>query len=300
MSERWSPYGLDITVWSTDPFPKTYEFTSKHKPRPGSYGWRQETFISSCTHHFLDKEAEEWLLLTDTDEFLAYNFIQRGENISYFDKDSIDKDSIFQGQQSGRWGAPSVEKRAADRVKAVPIRHQALAFSEQGQGSASSTNYTILSFMKEQRAIGASSHEYFPSQSGCTRIVGLMYGTKENSTASAGDSDSDVEKVENILMTKRYQQHSMNLRDGFSKVLIELPKLKEDRNELGYIETIHNPFPKLCGRNGKHSSGQDFMGSVLKVAHYVGSVESFLERGYGKGSNINKHDITEWEKRDRR
>jgi len=283
MSQRWSPYGLNIIVWPTDPFPKTYKYKTpkNHKRPPGSHKWRQETLVSSCTHHFLDKGEEEWLLLTDTDEFLSYNFIQPGENIS-----SFDKDSIFRGP-----GAPSLEKRAADRVKALPIRRKALPFS--AQGSTARANNTILSFIQAQRANNAS-YDYFPSQSGCTRIVGLTYGTNESESTS-----SDVKKSEN-LMTKRYQQHSKFFNDAFSKVMIELPKIKEDRNELGWIGDIHNPFPRLCGRNGKHSSGQDFMGSVLKVSHYVGSVESWLERGFGNGTNIRKQDIREWKKRDLR
>jgi hypothetical protein len=96
----------------------------------------QLTLVSSCTHHFLEKGYEEWLLLTDTDEFLSYNYILPGENISHFDKDSI-----FQGRR-----APSVQKRATDRVKA------SLTFSEQGRGSP---NNTILSFIETQR----SKHE---------------------------------------------------------------------------------------------------------------------------------------------
>jgi len=149
MSHRWNPYGLNITVWPTNPFPKTYKYYSPNKKRPrGSHDWRQETLFSSCTHHFLDKGEEEWLLLTDTDEFLSYNFIQPGESISYFDKNSI-----FRGRS-----APSLEKRAADRVKALPIRQQALAFWAQG-------NSTILSFIQEQRRANNSSCDYFPSQS---------------------------------------------------------------------------------------------------------------------------------------
>jgi hypothetical protein len=136
MSHRWSPFGLNITVWSTDPFPKTYEYVSHYNHPPGSYKWRQENLVQSCTRHFLEKGEEVWLLLTDTDEFLSYNFIQPRENISHFDKDSI-----FHGKR-----APSVEKRAADRVEALPIRRQALAFSKQ---RATSANNTIFSFIEE-------------------------------------------------------------------------------------------------------------------------------------------------------
>ena len=181
---------------------------------------------------------------------------------------------------------------AANRVEALLICRQALTFSE--QGSSSGIDNTILTFIETQRASNTSLRGYFPSQSGCTRIVGLTYGTNESSEAT---SSSDAKNVENNLTTKRYQQHSMILKDAFSKVMIELPRIKKDRNELLRTESIHNPFPSLCGWNGRHSSGQDFMGSVLKVAHYVGSVESWLERGFGKGTNIRKQDISEWRKR---
>jgi hypothetical protein len=119
--------------------------------------------------------------------------------------------------------------------------------------------------------------------------VGLTYGTNESTS-------SDGKKTE-ILMTKRYQHHSTYFSDRFSKVMIELPKIKQDTH-LRQIETIHNPFPNMCGRNGRASSGQDFIGSVLKVSHYVGSVESWLERGFGNGTSIRNQDIGEWRKRD--
>jgi hypothetical protein len=115
--------------------------------------------------------------------------------------------------------------------------------------------------------------------------VGLTYGTNESTSS------------EEILTTKRYQHHSKYFNDRFSKVMIELPKIKRVR-QLRIFETVHNPFPLLCGKNGRASSGQDFMGSVLKVSHYVGSVESWLERGFGNGTDIREQNIREWKQRD--
>jgi hypothetical protein len=73
-------------------------------------GARNSCFVMYST--LIDKGEEEWLLLTDTDDFVSYNFVQPRENISYFDKNSI-----FHGPR-----APSLEKRAAYRVKALTIR----------------------------------------------------------------------------------------------------------------------------------------------------------------------------------
>ena len=88
---------------------------------------------------------------------------------------------------------------AANRVEALLICRQALTFSE--QGSSSGIDNTILTFIETQRASNTSLRGYFPSQSGCTRIVGLTYGTNESSEAT---SSSDAKNVENSLMTKRY------------------------------------------------------------------------------------------------
>jgi len=69
-------------------------------------GARNSCFVMYST--LIDKGEEEWLLLTDTDDFVSYE----RKNISYFDKNSI-----FHGPR-----APSLEKRAAYRVKALTIR----------------------------------------------------------------------------------------------------------------------------------------------------------------------------------
>ena len=95
-------------------------------------------------------------------------------------------------------------------------------------------------------------------------------------------------------MTRKYQTHQKALHNGFSKVILELPKIRS--RHLTHYETIHNPFPKLCGKNGRHSSGQDFKSSVLRVSHYIGSLESWVERGGGKEFR-RAQNVETWEKK---
>jgi hypothetical protein len=40
MSQQWSPFGLNITVWPTDPFPMTYNYSSHFNHPRGSHKWR--------------------------------------------------------------------------------------------------------------------------------------------------------------------------------------------------------------------------------------------------------------------
>jgi len=66
----------------------------------------------------------------------------------------------------------------------------------------------------------------------------LTYGTNESESTS-----SDVKKSEK-LMTKRYQQHSKFFNDAFSKVMIELPKIKEDTILFpDYVVGMENTHP---------------------------------------------------------
>ena len=233
-------------------------------------------FVQNCTKHFFEKKQEQWLLLTDSDEFLQYNYIlPGGENISHFDREI----SIFyNGGQKVR-NAPSEESRAQGRRFALPIRESIQDFH--------SSKVTFQEFIQAQQANPHNlTQQYFPSANGCTRIVRLTYGIKTTN-----------ETQDEILTTKRYQFHK-EPTDRFSKVFLDLSKVKEKHLEA--LSTIHNPFPKLCGNNGRHTSGQDFMGSVLRVNHYVGSLESWLERGGGMGTRVKKQNEESWRQKDSR
>jgi len=125
-------------------------------------------FVQNCTKHFFEKKQEQWLLLTDSDEFLQYNYIlPGGENISHFDREI----SIFyNGGQKVR-NAPSEESRAQGRRFALPIRESIQDFH--------SSKVTFQEFIQAQQANPHNlTQQYFPSANGCTRIVRLTYGIK--------------------------------------------------------------------------------------------------------------------------
>ena len=128
--------------------------------------------MNSCVHHFIDEGKENWVILTDSDEFLTYNFIKPGENHSYFDP-------IFQGPS-----APTIGRRLAQRELAMPIRQRLPSYQ----------NKTILSLIEDEQR--DPSQDEFPSKNGCTRVVGLGFGT--NVTA---------ERKEELLMTRAFRNH---------------------------------------------------------------------------------------------
>jgi hypothetical protein len=242
MSKNWKDtVGLPIKIWPVSELPKR-NISSRVK---ASQAIQQRDFVNSCVHHFIDEGKEDWVLLTDTDEFLTYNFIKPGENHSYFDPH-------FQGPT-----APTIGKRLAQRESAMPIRQRLPSYK----------NKTILSLIEDEQK--NPSQDEFPRKNGCTRVVGLGFGT-----------DVTDEREEELLMTLKFRNHQKQLRSGFSKVFLELSKMNESK--LTHWDTIHNPYIKACGRNGRHSSGMDYIASVLRVNHYVGSLESYMERGGAK------------------
>jgi hypothetical protein len=238
MSENWKDaVGLPIKIWPVNELPKMNISSRKM----ANQAMQQRDFVNSCVHHFIDEGKENWVILTDTDEFLTYNFIKPGENHSYFDPH-------FQGPT-----APTIGKRLAQRESAMPIRQRLPSYK----------NKTILSLIEDEQR--DPSQDEFPRKNGCTRVVGLGFST-----------DVTDESKDELLMTLKFRHHQKHLGSDFSKVFLELSKIQ--KSQLTHWETIHNPYVKVCGKNGKYSSGMDYIASVLRVNHYVGSLESYMER----------------------
>jgi len=302
MANNWNNVGLNITIWSIDSLPDigytihNKIITTSSHPNV-AYVKRQMEFVTACTNHFRNLENEKWLLLTDTDEFLFYNTILPSENISHYDPKSI---------FTGKFGDVVKKKIPENRAKALPIRKKLIT-------DYIRHNKTILTFIEEQQQLNlknnfhngttttnnakSSDESFFPSSTGCNRIVGLRYGSPRVAVAVTNNNNNNKpnkKEHEEILMTKNYQSHPKELADNFSKVFLELPKLRG--SQLTMYETIHNPFPKACGKNGKWSTGQDFISSVLKIAHFVGTLESYVERDNDDRTRRGTNLVSGWEK----
>ena len=98
-----------------------------------------------------------------------------------------------------------------------------------------------------------------------------------------------------ILSTYRYIYHEKR-KSKFSKVMIDVSRIKTtttssnsnssststghvlEWSKSNHAKTIHNPNRILCGYNGVVDSGTDYYSSLFRVNHYIGSVQSYLER----------------------
>jgi len=123
-------------------------------------------------------------------------------------------------------------------------------------------NKMILSLIQDEQR--NPSQDVFPSKNACTRVVGLGFGTD---------------------MTRRFRNHQKRQRGDFSKGLLEISKINKTQDALDALGTNSQSYSvKVCGRNGKFSSGMDYIASVLRINHYVGLLESYkyMDRGGGK------------------
>lgn len=254
---RWNDasLNLNITLWKADQLPMNYTFQSSLAGNSPTYihDYRQQNFAVSCTNHYRNLQQEQYLLLTDSDEFVAYNPIMPLENLTHY---PVFPESIFQG---GPYFT-GIEGRKKDCSHAIPIREKEIPY-------ALEHHHTILDFIHHQQQKN-TNQTYFPNPNGCTRLVGLKYGT----------NNSDTLNSSSILLTQTYLHHEQ-YNDHWSKVMLDVTTFNDQ--DLEYVETMHNPFPRRCGKNGKKSSGMDFSSAILRLAHYVGSLESWMERSIG-------------------
>jgi hypothetical protein len=139
----------------------------------------------------------------------------------------------------------------ADRKKNMPLRNELPPL----------TNSTIVDFLRRQ------------SDSRCIRLPYINYGGGKPGRTFAHSEIIPVEMLSTIRDVHHEQRHGRA-----SKVMIDLSKVHMIDLEKGGGRTIHNPNSLVCGKNGAADSGTDYMAAMLRMNHYIGSMESFFER----------------------
>jgi hypothetical protein len=117
------------------------------------------------------------------------------------------------------------------------------------------------------------------SDTKCLHVPGLSFTNYESSSDSLEQIHKDIPKNvnPNLLLTLRHRKHGK--RTGtFSKALVNLRHISLANIKMDYIKSVHNPNTFLCGENGQYGSGQDYIASVFRLNHYVGTQEAYLER----------------------
>jgi hypothetical protein len=63
-----------------------------------------------------------------------------------------------------------------------------------------------------------------------------------------------------------------------SKAMIDVSRATMNELVEDHARTIHNPNRKICGENGRWDFGADYIASIFRLNHYVGTFESYMER----------------------
>lgn len=265
IAQAWIAMGVDIVLWTQDSYVDELERNmTLHTPNNHKvYIRRQNHFAIKCMEDHA-QHGQSWTLMTDTDEFLIYNHIQKVENRTA----SVNPKEFWKNQ--------SVVD--AERLAALPVRKALPAIDET----------TVMDYLNSN----ASSWKDALSKPACIRLAGLWFGSLElndSSKVMAGLSNDTLQALNPFqTQTLRFQRHEAKHRSQFSKVIVDVSKVAPKfKFSIRAVNTIHNPHQQVCGRNGPTGSGADFSSAIFRIHHYQGSKEMYQERaGDARGRSM--------------
>jgi hypothetical protein len=277
IANRYKALGVNVTLWYNDTYiPDTkirqdiqrfdYYITNNQVGANQQKRWykanldkriktkpqaeRQCQFVTECMKEH-KRNGQKWVLLTDTDEFLIYNYIHpEAEDYSRYDQSRHSHSSIDQSRNNRK-----------------PIRDMLPPL-----------NKTTVSDFINSLETNTSN----PRKS-CYRIPGLRFGGHESSykeTVVEGLTHQTMQGAPHPqrLVTVAHRSHDKIRHGEFSKVMVDVSRVKEDDLKRNNCQTIHNAQLQACRSNGARRSGTDYIAAIFRIHHYQGSLESFLER----------------------
>jgi hypothetical protein len=270
----WMPFKFD-EGWGRRIYRETGELAGWLKNRSGpvyrsqSHKRRQNGFILHCMRRFKEELHQrepwrdestdiipEWVIMTDSDEFLVYNYI-------HADEENVTNYELVRGVTK--------EKVDETRRKMIPRRRRLPALDR---------HVTVADWLAVENG-----------NRRCWKLTGLPMSSYDS---RKGLIDHDVPQGVNAshLMTLRFRKSGLR-RGNFSKVFLDVSWGTMDLYAKDDVQNIHNPQKRICGLNGHTGSNADYIASVFRINHYSsGSLESHVERANDRRSpnkNVSFH-----------
>lgn len=258
--------GMNITLWQNDTWhniPPDQGWQNGRISQPGrkDYAYkvhlrRQNLFAAHCLQELHRRGVQDWVLLTDSDEYLLYNARHP----------ATEDPTLYDAQHRGR----SVAQIDAARQRNLPLRDQLPILGQE----------SLASFLDRHR-------DHFDRP--CLRVPGLALSMFDSHNTTNRNVPTGLNPQHFVTMRHRI---AGNRTGTFSKALVDLSRVAHvDDLDWTYVQTIHNPNWKLCGDNGASTSGTDYISSVLRLNHYVGTYEAYTERkADGRGDHRSVED----------
>ena len=213
---------------------------------------RQTQLITYCGNLMRAPENNmTWTLLTDTDEFVTFNYINPSqENASIY---------------------PYFVKRAQQRANANAQRVQNRPYRQ--ALPPLSSRVTIAEYLKQHLV---------SNRTACMLIPELLVSSSEanqNHSVSSSPSKHDG----NRLLTTLRNTWIEHRHGDFTKAMLDVSQIGrsgKEKFEAHMVHNIHWPSKLLCVGVGQAArSGSDYMASLLRIHHYAsGTWEAFVER----------------------
>ena len=293
---------IEITLWPNFVLPDHLIF----RDRQSYTRHRQVYFANQCLKYHKSQSRTQandsnnrrrtWTLLTDNDEFVTFNYVHEKDESLVFDHPSANKTKIRKILESNRKKFMSLRKNLPLQSESTVLQflqqteqqQQQQQQLQQQQTDNRTTTTTTTSTTRNHRTKKADKDKqqkpkrFFPT---CIRLPGIRYGgdsglKKEITTNTSTTASTTAAVIEPRYLTTLRNIHHERRKSKFSKVIIDVSHIKSvdlEWSKKNNAKTIHNPA-KACGPNGASDSGADYVSSLFRLNHYLGSKESFLER----------------------
>jgi hypothetical protein len=207
---------------------------------------RQQHFAVQCMRK-MKQLNQSWVLHTDTDEFVQYNYLGDDEDHSNFDSHRKRDNPKLQ---------EDYERRTRKlREKVLPIREKLPTIGQ----------VTIADFL-----------EHLKIPDSCVHMPGLQISAKE-SRLSQVSKDVPPNIDARKLMSLRHRKYGRK-SGRFTKAMIDVSKVSWDLLVDEQVVTIHTPVRSVCPYNGASGSGYDYIAAIFRLSHFAGTLRSFHER----------------------
>ena len=253
---------IEITVWPDYFLPKERIFRKEQ-----SYTRHRQVYFANQCLAYHKQQNRTWTLLTDNDEYLTFNYVHDDESLA-FDHPAANKTKIKRILKKNR-------KKFMPLRKHLPMQNEStvLDFLHETERKMSNKNATKTKRKRKKKRETSGAKKFFPT---CIRLPGIRYG---------GDRGVNATSVDHKIIEPRYLTtlrdiHHERRQSKFSKVIIDASNVKSgdlEWSKENNARTIHNPS-KACGPNGSSTSGADYPSSLFRLNHYLGTLESYLER----------------------
>ena len=255
---------------------------------------RQVYFANRCLAYHQSKNRS-WTLLTDNDEYLVFNYKHDDEKVKYDHpgakkarvKNKIDRDREFYMPLRNDLPAQNASTVLQYIQKQQNILLVSSKKSSTNQTSKANINNTITTVSND------NDTPFLPT---CVRLPGIHYGGDRGvnqsfvesnewpfgNTNTHDDDDIHTDTIDPALFSTLRDIHHAKRNSKFSKVMVDVSRVPSNTfdwnpSNANHAKTIHNPS-RICGYNGKYDSGADYYSSLFRLNHYLGSLESYLER----------------------